>query len=178
MKTITIASFCLLALTFAACAERTAGGTTETDAGMTAGSDETPPPESAAWACRGGKDSVGDYFECNPADMDADTSLTPTWVGACPSESVNEYWSGAKKTAQLNTNGWWRLYLAGTASDCELTVSQCTDLTNPHCWMQYGLSTFPAMGAAGPYRTCGADHSCAMKLQRVAGHTPTPLGNM
>ena len=171
----------LLALATAACTTvADDGGQNGPDAGNGvdgANDDEVPGPETAAYTCRGGKDTTGDYFECNPSAMDHDAALTPTWVGACPSESVNGYWSGPKKVAVLNANGWWRLYLQGTPTDCEITVSQCSDRNNPHCWLQYGKNVPGDPNANNPYRWCGADGNCAMKFKRNVGHKPTPLGN-
>lgn len=183
MKTVTgIALSFLTVLAFTACAQRSDDGTdTGPDAGMTdtdAGTDEVPPAESAAWPCRGGKDSGGDYFECAKNRI-ADKALTKKWVGVCSSESINGYWVGTQQIPAVLTaaGDYYRLYLKGAAADCELTVSQCTDVNNPDCWMQYGLGTITVDADAGPYRWCGTNGSCAMKLKRDAGHTPTALGN-
>lgn len=182
-KTLSFPSLILIAFLLAlfGCAER--GDEGGDDVGPDAGDvdaddgDEVPPPESAAWPCRGGKDSGGDYFECNPSFIDKDDALQDYWVGVCSSEGINGYWSGPKLAATEHSNGWYRLYLEGTASDCELTVSQCSDPNNAHCWMQYGSGTL-ADDNAGPYRWCGgSDGDCAMKLRRNAGHTPEALGN-
>ena len=178
MKIITFLAFSLVLAS--ACTTVDGDGTTP-DAGMTdvdadTNGDEVPGPETAAWPCRGGKDSGGDYFECNPSFMDAAaTGETRYWVGICASESINGYWSGPKKAAQLHANGWFRLNLQGTASGCELTVSQCSDKLNAHCWMQYGKNTLNEENA-GTYRWCD-ENGCAMRLERNANHTPTPKGN-
>ncbi len=180
-----IATYLCLAflLAIVGCASREDGGDDGTDAmndvDADTNGDEVPGPETAAWPCRGGTAGGVEYFECNPNFIEAAApGENRYWVGECPSEAVSGYWSGAKETPILNANGWYRTTIDGASADCELTISQCPDKTNPHCWMQVGTNTITDDSLAGPYRWCGgSDGSCAMRLKRNTGHTPTPLGN-